>query len=124
MVPEIIAVGWFVKILTTQAERPPLTSSDVGDFGGGGTEVALFLVAVELQFATRRYRAFAQWFLACAIAHAGIGLSDFLYLGVHIRYARTTALWAALLAGVFGIWYHNEGTLSIHSITTQRREAS
>jgi uncharacterized membrane-anchored protein len=32
-------------------------------------------------------------------------------------------LWAVVLASVFWLWQRNEGTLSIHSITTQRREA-
>jgi uncharacterized membrane-anchored protein len=42
---------------------------------------------------------------------------------VHIPYAGTTLLWAVVLAALFAVWHHSEGTLSIHSITTQRREA-
>jgi uncharacterized membrane-anchored protein len=76
-----------------------------------------------LQFGTRRYRAFSYWFLAYAIATFGTGVADFLHLDVHISYAGTTLLWAAILAVVFVVWQRAEGTLSIHSITTQRREA-
>jgi uncharacterized membrane-anchored protein len=123
-VPEIIALFWVVKILTTAGGE---ATSDFlktwGNFGGGGTEVALFVVAIVLQFATRRYRAFAYWFLAYAIAIAGTGIADFLHLDVHIPYAGTTILWAVILAAVFWTWYRSEGTLSIHSVTTQRREA-
>jgi uncharacterized membrane-anchored protein len=123
-VPEIIGLFWVVKILTTAGGE---ATSDFfktwGNFGGGGTEVGLFVVAIVLQFATRRYRAFAYWFLAFAIAIAGTGISDFLHLDVHIPYAGTTILWACVLVVVFLAWYHFEGTLSIHSITTQRREA-
>jgi uncharacterized membrane-anchored protein len=32
-------------------------------------------------------------------------------------------LWAIILAALFWVWQRSEGTLSIHSITTQRREA-
>jgi uncharacterized membrane-anchored protein len=64
----------------------------------------------------------AYWFLAYAIAIFGTGVADFLHLDVHISYAGTTVLWAAILAVVFLVWYRSEGTLSIHSITTQRRE--
>ena len=123
-VPEIIFVFWVVKILTTAGGE--VTSDYLktyGNFGGGGTEVALFIIALVLQFATRRYRAFAYWFLAYAIATAGTGISDFLHLDVHIPYAGTTLLWAIILAAVFWTWQRSEGTLSIHSITTQRREA-
>jgi uncharacterized membrane-anchored protein len=123
-VPEIIVLFWVVKILTTAGGE---ATSDFlktwGNFGGGGTEVAVFVIAVLLQFATRQYRAFAYWLLAYAIAIAGTGLSDFLHLDVHIPYAGTTILWAVVLAVVFWTWNRNEGTLSIHSVTTQRREA-
>jgi uncharacterized membrane-anchored protein len=123
-VPEIIFLFWVVKILTTAGgEATSDYLKTYGNFGGGGTEVALFVIALLLQFATRRYRAFAYWFLAYAIAIAGTGFSDFLHLDVHIPYAGTTTLWAVILAAVFWIWQRSEGTLSIHSITTQRREA-
>ena len=122
-VPEIIVLFWVVKILTTAGGE---ATSDYlktwGNLGGGGTEIVLFLIAIVLQFATRRYRAFAYWFLAYAIATAGTGISDFLHLDVHIPYAGTTVLWAVVLGAVFWMWQRREGTLSIHSITTQRRE--
>jgi uncharacterized membrane-anchored protein len=123
-VPEIIAIFWVVKILTTAGGE--VTSDYLktyGNFGGGGTEIAMFVIGLVLQFGTRRYQAFAYWFLAYAIATAGTGISDFLHLDVHIPYAGTTILWAVILAAVFRAWYRSEGTLSIHSITTQRREA-
>jgi uncharacterized membrane-anchored protein len=123
-VPEIIVLFWVVKILTTAGGE--VTSDYLkkyGNFGGGGTEVALFVIALVLQFATRRYRALAYWSLAYAIAIGGTGLSDFLHLDVHIPYAGTSLMWAVILAVVFWVWYRTEATLSIHSITTQRREA-
>src|SRR6202034_2651515 len=94
-----------------------------GNIRGGATEVGLFVVGLVLQFGTRRYRGFAYWFLAFAIAIFGAGVSDFLHLDVHIPYAGTTVLWAVVLAAIFWLWQRSEGTLSIHSITTQRREA-
>jgi len=123
-VPEIILAFWVAKILTTAGGE--VTSDYLkkyGNFGGGGVEVALFVIGLVLQFGTRRYRAFAYWFLAYAIAIAGTGISDFLHLDVHIPYLGTTILWSVILAAVFWTWYRSEGTLSIHSITTQRREA-
>jgi uncharacterized membrane-anchored protein len=123
-VPEVILLFWIVKILTTAGGE---ATSDYlktwGNIGGGGTEVVLFVAALIVQFATRKYRAFAYWFLAYAIAIFGTGVADFLHLDVGIPYAGTTMLWAAILAVVFVLWYRSERTLSIHSITTQRREA-
>jgi uncharacterized membrane-anchored protein len=123
-VPEILAAFWLAKILTTAGGE---ATSDYlktwGNLGGGGTEVLLFLVGLVLQFGTRRYRAFAYWFLAYAIAIFGTGVSDFLHLDVKLSYGATTVLWALVLGAIFWIWYRSEGTLSIHSITTQRRES-
>ena len=123
--PEIIFLFWVVKILTTAGGE---ATSDYlktwGNIGGGGTEVAAVPHRLwSLQFATRRYRAFAYWFLAFAIAIFGTGVSDFLHLDVKIPYAGTTLLWAVILVAIFWTWNHSEGTLSIHSVTTQRREA-
>jgi uncharacterized membrane-anchored protein len=123
-VPEVILVFWIVKILTTAGGE---ATSDYlktwGNIRGGGTEIILFVAGLVIQFSTRRYRAFAYWFLAFSIAIFGTGVSDFLHLDVGIPYAGTTLLWAVVLAIVFVVWYVSEGTLSIHSITTQRREA-
>ena len=123
-VPEVILLFWAVKILTTAGgEATSDYLKTYGNIKGGGTEVALFVVGVVLQFGTRRYRAFAYWFLAYAIAIFGTGVSDFLHLDVHIPYAGTTILWGVVLIAIFVIWNLSEGTLSIHSITTQRRES-
>ena len=123
-VPEVILLFWVVKILPTAGgEATSDFLKTYGNFGGGGIEVLVIVVGLVLQFGTRRYRAFAYWSLAYAIAITGTGVSDFLHLDVHIPYAGTTLLWAVVLAAIFWVWRRSEGTLSIHSITTQRREA-
>lgn len=123
-VPEVIVLFWVVKILTTAGgEATSDYLKTYGNFGGGGAEVAVIVIGLLLQFSTRRYRAFAYWSFAFAIAITGTGVSDFLHLDVHIPYWGTTLLWALILAAVLWFWQRSEGTLSIHSITTQRREA-
>jgi uncharacterized membrane-anchored protein len=123
-VPEVTFLFWVIKILTTcggeavsdylaQGSRPV----------GAAVEAGLLIVALTWQFRTRRYVAAAYWSLAYAIAIFGTGVSDALHLFIGIPYAGTTALWAAVLALVFWLWYRSEGTLSIHSIVTRRREA-
>jgi uncharacterized membrane-anchored protein len=90
---------------------------------GGAVETVLLVIGLVWQFRTRRYVAAAYWFLAYAIAIFGTGVSDTLHLVVGIPYAGTTILWAVVLALVFWRWHRSEGTLSIHSITTRRRES-
>jgi len=123
-VPEVILLFWVVKILTTAGgEATSDYLKTYGNFGGGGLEVLVIVLGLLLQFTTRRYNAFAYWSLAFAIAITGTGVSDFLHLDAHIPYAGTTVLWAVVLGAIFWLWQGSEGTLSIHSITTQRREA-
>ncbi len=123
-VPEIIALFWAVKILTTAGgEATSDYLKTYGNFGAGGIEIVLILVAFAWQFSTRRYQAFAYWFLAYAVATTGTGVADFIHLDLHVPYIGTTILWAAVLAAVFWGWQRSEGTLSIHSIIIQRREA-
>lgn len=125
-VPQITLLFWVVKIVTTaggEAASDFLALDSVGKVAGGVIEVLLLAIALAWQFRTRRYHAAAYWFLAYAIAVAGTGVADFLHLYIGISYTGTTALWALVLAGVFFFWFRSERTLSIHSITTTRREA-
>jgi uncharacterized membrane-anchored protein len=114
---------WVVKIMTTAGGEALSDYLALGSKVTGAAIETLFLVVgLVWQFRTRRYVAAAYWFLAYAIATFGTGISDTLHLVVGIPYAGTTILWAVVLALVFWRWYLSEGTLSIHSITTRRRE--
>jgi uncharacterized membrane-anchored protein len=126
-VPEITFLFWVIKILTTAGGEA------VSDYLGldlypndrlmvVGIESLILIVGLVWQFRIRRYAAAAYWFLAYAIAIFGTGVSDALHLVVGIPYAGTTLLWAVVLTAVFWLWHRSEGTLSIHSIYTQRRE--
>src|SRR6202789_4417598 len=62
-VPEIISLFWVIKILTTAGgEATSDYLKTLGNVGGGGTEVGLFVIGLVLQFGTRRYRALSYWF--------------------------------------------------------------
>jgi uncharacterized membrane-anchored protein len=123
-VPEITFLFWVIKILTTAGGEATsdYLALDHGRAIAGVVEGGLFVVALVVQFRTRRYVAFAYWFLAYAVAIFGTGVADAMHLVIGIPYAGTTALWAVVLAAVFWIWWRSERTLSIHSIVTQRRE--
>lgn len=122
-VPELLAVFWVVKILTTAGgEATSDLLAHVGNIVGGGTELAIFAAGLVLQFSTRRYRAPAYWLFAYSIAIFGTGVADFLHLDIGLSYLATTLLWAIVLATIFVLWHRSEGTLSVHSVTTRRRE--
>jgi uncharacterized membrane-anchored protein len=122
-VPAILAVFWIVKILTTAfGEACSDWLGDVNVGLGAVVELALVSSALWLQFSAVRYRAFTYWYLAVAIAVFGTGVADTTHQ-VGLPYAVTSAGWAVALGLVFWRWYRSEGTLSIHSIHTRRREA-
>jgi len=125
-VPEITFLFWIIKLFTTasgEAISDYLALRYHHNYEIAGViEAAIFLVALIWQFSTRRYVAAAYWSLALAIAIFGTGTSDALHLIVGIPYGGTTTLWIVVLALIFWIWHRSEGTLSIHSITTTRRE--
>jgi uncharacterized membrane-anchored protein len=113
-----------VKLLTTCGGEAVSDYLALGNRQvGAAVEGGLLAVALVWQFRTRRYVATAYWALAFAIAIFGTGVSDALHLFIGIPYAGTTLLWAVVLALIFWAWYRSEGTLSIHSIVTRRREA-
>jgi uncharacterized membrane-anchored protein len=122
-VPEITFMFWVIKILTTAGGEATSDYLSLGNrMVGGVIEAGIFCIALLWQFRTRKYTAAAYWLLAYSIAIFGTGIADAMHLFVGIPYAGTTALWAIVLAAIFWLWYRSEGTLSIHSILTTRRE--
>jgi uncharacterized membrane-anchored protein len=56
------------------------------------------------------------------VAIFGTMVADGIHDGASIPYAVTTPLFGVVVAAIFLRWYRSEGTLSIHTITTRRRE--
>jgi uncharacterized membrane-anchored protein len=122
-VPEITAMFWAVKLLTTAGGEATSDYLALGSHAvGAAVELGLLVIGLVWQFRVRRYTAAAYWFLAYAIAIFGTGVSDTLHLTVGLPYGATTLLWAIVLAAVFAVWYRTERTLSVHSIVARRRE--
>jgi uncharacterized membrane-anchored protein len=122
-VPEITAIFWILKLLTTgmgEAMSDFLGQKSVPIAGLIGI-FGLWL-ALRLQMRTREYRAGYYWFAVMMVAIFGTMAADGVHDGASLPYAVTTPLYALLVAAIFFFWYRSEGTLSIHSITTRRRE--
>jgi uncharacterized membrane-anchored protein len=75
-----------------------------------------------LQMRQREYRAPFYWFAVMMVAIFGTMAADGIHDGASIPYAVTTPVFALVVAAIFFLWHRSEGTLSIHSITTRRRE--
>ena len=62
------------------------------------------------------------WLAVLMVAIVGTMAADVLHKQFGVPYAISSVFFAAVLAVVFLAWHRTEGTLSIHSITTTRRE--
>ena len=122
-VPEITAVFWVLKLLTTGMGEA--MSDFLGDKSvpiAGAIGILGLGFALWLQLRQREYRAPVYWFAVMMVAIFGTMAADGIHDGASIPYAVTTPLFGLAVAAVFCCWYRSEGTLSIHSITTRRRE--
>lgn len=123
-VPTVTALFWLVKVLTTGMGE---TTSDflVHRLGPAPAIVIGFTgiaVALWRQFAAAAYEAWTYWLAVVMVAVFGTIVADVLHVGLGIPYVVSTAFFAVALAATFVLWYRSEGTLSIHSIHTRRRE--
>jgi uncharacterized membrane-anchored protein len=122
-VPEITVIFWVLKLLTTgmgEAMSDFLGQQSVPLAGVVGIFGIVF--ALRLQLRAREYHAPIYWFAVMMVAIFGTMVADGLRDGASLSYGVTTPLFAIIVAAIFFSWYRSEGTLSIHSITTRRRE--
>lgn len=122
-VPEITALFWVIKILTTgTGEAASDWFASVNLLLAAAIGAVGFAVSMAVQFRTRRYVPAAYWFAVLMVAVFGTMAADGLHKVIGIPYVITTTFYAVALAAVFLLWRRSEGTLSIHSIHTRRRE--
>ena len=123
-VPEITAFFWIIKAFSTALGEStsdylvhvmdPVVAVGIGFVG--------FVVSLVVQFAMRRYVAWAYWFAVVMVGVFGTMAADVLHVGFHVPYAASSTLYGIALVVVFVAWGRTERTLSIHSIDTPRRE--
>ncbi len=123
-VPEVTVFFWIVKLLTTAMGEStsdylvfqinPMVAVALGTLG--------LVVALAIQFSVRRYIPWIYWLTIVMVAIFGTMAADVLHVGLGVPYLVSTIFFMASLVVIFTIWYLCEKTLSIHSITTRRRE--
>jgi uncharacterized membrane-anchored protein len=123
-VPEVTAFFWIVKALTTgmgESTSDFLVHHLVPEIAVVLGGIA-FAIALYLQFSVDRYVPWRYWLAVAMVGVFGTMAADVLHVGLGVPYIASTVFYAVVLAVVFRTWYLSEGTLSIHSITTERRE--
>jgi uncharacterized membrane-anchored protein len=126
-VPEITIWFWVIKILCTTvgesfADWINMTLG-VGLNATAAISTGALVVVGVWQFRLDRYVPLVYWLTVVVVSVTGTLYTDILTDNRGVPLRDSSAVFALILAVVFGIWYARERTLSIHSIVTFPREA-
>lgn len=123
-VPEITLIFWIIKLLTTAMGEStsdfmvhhfdPIIAVTIGFLA--------FLLAIILQFLVKKYIPWIYWLTVTMVAVFGTMAADVVHIVLGVPYVVSTITFAIALGIIFFIWYKVENTLSIHSISTRKRE--
>ena len=122
-VPEVFLLFWIIKLLTTgmgEAGSDFLGSVSIplaALIGVGG-----FFMVLWLQLRAEAYHPVRYWTTVLSVALFGTMIADGPHVALGTPYAVDSAIYLVLLCGLLAWWKASEGTLSVHSITTSRRE--
>ncbi len=123
-VPQVGLIFWVIKLLTTALGE---STSDylVNAFNPYLVVIAGFIgfaLALTWQLRARRYTPALYWATVAMVAVFGTMAADVVHVALGVPYGISTTVFAAAVVAVFMWWKKSEHTLSIHSITTPRRE--
>ena len=125
-VPEVTLSFWVIKILSTTVGETgaDFLAVDAG-LGAGWTSIGmavLLALALSFQLRTKAYTPWIYWLTVVLVSIVGTQITDIMTDMLDISLYTSTAVFAALLAINFLVWYRVEQNLSIREIITPRRE--
>lgn len=125
-VPQVTIFFWIIKIMATTVGE---TAADFLNFNlfWGLTNTTLvisvlLIAALYFQMSASKYVPALYWLAVVLISVVGTLITDNLVDNLGVSLEATTIVFSVLLILTFGVWYASEKTLSIHSITTKKRE--
>jgi uncharacterized membrane-anchored protein len=125
-VPAVTLVFWIIKILATTVGETAAdvlsTTFHLGLVVTSYVMAALLILALIVQFRTRKYVPAVYWITVVFISVVGTLISDNLVDNLGVGLGTTTIAFSVALAAVFIAWYASEHTLSVHTIDSRRRE--
>jgi len=127
-VPEVFLIFWVIKTLSTTVGE---TGADflAFDLGIGMPLVTIIASGIMaailfMQFnKLKRYVPFSYWSIVILMSIVGTLITDILVDLMGVSLITLSIIFSITMILGFYIWYKNEGTLSIHSIDTAKREA-
>jgi uncharacterized membrane-anchored protein len=125
-VPEVTLIFWIIKIMATTVGETAADFLNVRlNLGLNGTSLVMsgaLLVALLVQLRARRYVPWMYWVTVVFVSVVGTLITDNLTDNLGISLFVTAAVFSVALAATFATWQASEGTLSVHTIVTTKRE--
>lgn len=122
-VPAVFALFWVVKLLTTGIGE---TGADfLGTVSipvAAAVGIGGFFAALYVQVKATAYHPVRYWTTVLTVALFGTMIADGPHVALGTPYWVDSLLYLVLLGGLLVWWRRSEGTISVHSITTARRE--
>ncbi|TCL69433.1 hypothetical protein [Rhizobium sp. BK251] len=126
-VPRVTVDFWLIKLMAVTMGE---TAADylAVNMGLGLTATSVIMTAIlagaiVLQFLQKRYVPWIYWWVVVLVSIVGTLVTDNLTDNFGVPLKVSTIAFSVGLILTFIVWKAREGTLSIHSITTDRREA-
>ena len=125
-VPTVSLTFWAIKLLATTVGE---TGADylavhvgLGSLATGLIMAALLLLALCWQLREPVYVPWIYWLTVVLLSVVGTQVTDALTDGLGVSLYASSAVFSAMLAVLFAVWFRCERTLSINTIVTRRRE--
>jgi uncharacterized membrane-anchored protein len=125
-VPEVTLIFWITKILATTLGETGgdavSMSMNLGYLVGTGIFAAIFMVAVIIQVAAKKFHPVIYWTTIIATTTVGPTLADFADRSLGVGYAGGTTILFTLLMASLLIWHRMLGSVAVDTVSSPKSE--
>lgn len=125
-VPAVTLIFWIIKILATTLGETGgdavSMSMNLGYLVGTGIFAVIFIAAVVVQIAAKKFHPVIYWTTIVATTTVGTTLADYADRDLGIGYAGGTAILFALLITSLFIWYRSMGSIAVDTVSSPKSE--
>jgi uncharacterized membrane-anchored protein len=97
-------------------------SMNLGYLVATGIFAVIFLIALALQVAEKRYHPFNYWFVIVATTTVGTTISDYLDRTVGLGYPLSSLILFSVVLLILGVWRFSTGSVSVAHISDRKTE--
>ena len=125
-VPEVTLVFWIIKILATTLGETGgdavSMSMNLGYLVSTGIFALIFLVAVIIQIAAKKFHPVLYWLTIISTTTVGTTLADFADRSLGVGYFGGTAILFTLLMASLFIWRSTLGSVAVDTVSSPKSE--